>query len=111
MTKSMWMVRSAQGRMYDDFKAKEFVAIGWQSIGKIDPTEDAKDTAARLEQAGKTVPPGLYAGVAQLHRFASEVQVGDRVISYSPSLRKYLVGTVTGDWRFDSAPFGESLAN
>lgn len=34
-----------------------------------------------------------------MHRFRSEVAVGDRVVTYSPSKRTYLVGTVSGPYQ------------
>ena len=107
----MWMVRSGAGRRYDEFKAKGAVALGWHKVAKIDPSESAKQTAKRMEREGMAVTAGAYAGIAQIHRFASEVKKGDRVVTYSPSLREYLVGTIASDWRYDPTVIDEEMAN
>lgn len=107
----MWMVRSAQGRLFEEFRSKGAVAIGWFDIGRIDPRASARETAARLAATGTPVSAGLYAGIAQLHRFASEVSVGDAVVTYSPSLRKYLVGIIESDWIYDGSIIESKLPN
>jgi len=109
--KAMWMVRSAKGQLFEEFRAKNAVGIGFASIGRIDPRQSAKETAAKIEESGTDVSAGTYAGIAQLHRFASELESGDNVVTYSPSLRTYLVGEITGPWRYDPEVFGASLAN
>lgn len=37
----------------------------------------------------------------QLHRFRSEMKIGDYVVTYDPSRRVYLVGEIAGDYRWD----------
>ena len=40
----------------------------------------------------------------QLHRFRNEMKAGDAVLTYDPSRRVYLVGQITGDYRWDPSP-------
>ena len=39
--------------------------------------------------------------VGQLHRFRNEMEIGDRIVTYDPSCRVYLLGTISGDYRYD----------
>ena len=38
---------------------------------------------------------------AVLHKFCNVIQVGDAVITYDPNTREYLVGEITGPYRYD----------
>jgi len=46
----------------------------------------------------------LAMSAGQAYRFVREIKVGDRVATYDPSRREYLVGTITGEYVFRPGP-------
>lgn len=101
----MWMVRAeAGGRLYDDFKDKKAVAIGWKEIGTLQNLDTRDQISRKLSESwpgAKWIP--MAAG--QLFRFRNEMEVGDKVVTYSPSTRRYLVGTISSGYEFRSDIF------
>ena len=101
--KPMWMVRAeVGGKYFEDFKTKSIVAVGWGELGDMSPLDsrDAFNHAmARTFPEMKKMQIAIAAG--QAYRFVREVKVGDRVLTYDPSARLYLVGTVASDYFFD----------
>lgn len=101
--KPLWMVRAeVGGKCFDEFKAKSIVAIGWTKMGDMSSliTRDAFTQAA-----SKTFPDMKKMQVAisagQTYRFVREIKIGDRVLTYDPSRRVYLVGTINSDYFYD----------
>lgn len=101
---AMWMVRAEQGgRLYDAFREKSAVAIGWHEIGSLTDLRSRAAIAARVRQQWPEWKPQAVAMAAsQLDRFLNEMQVGDRVVTYNSSRRVYLVGTIESDYRRDA---------
>eukprot|EP01035_Chromulina_nebulosa_P062029 gene62029-84832_t len=99
----MWMVRAGRGAIfYDDFKENRAVSIGWKEIGPLDRFSSREDIAAAVASyLPDSNVQSLAMAAGQLMRFRSDIQVDDRVVTYDPSRRVYLVGTVTGPYRFD----------
>lgn len=97
--KPMWMVRAGQeAYAIDDFRSKGVVAIGW-SDGGTDWTQFPDRDTIQAEMA-KVYPDNTdgqnMAAANQVERFLREIEVGDRVISYDPDNRRYLVGSIAG---------------
>jgi restriction system protein len=93
----MWMVRAGEGAYaIEDFRSKNIVAIGW---GDIDwtkyPNRDAIQARIAQENPDNTEGQNL-AAANQIERFLREIQIGDRVISYDPDHRRYLLGNISG---------------
>jgi restriction system protein len=100
MSKNMWMVRAGEGAYaIDDFRTKSVVAIGWGGEAGTDWTHFPDRDAIQVELA-KVYPDNSdgqnMAAANQIERFLHEIEVGDRVISYDPDNREYLVGTISG---------------
>jgi restriction system protein len=100
MSNNMWMVRAGEGAYaIEDFRAKSAVAIGWGGEAGTDWTTFPDRDAIQAELA-KIYPDNSdgqnMAAANQIERFLHEIEVGDRVISYDPDNRKYLVGTIAG---------------
>jgi len=100
-----WMVRGGRGGvLIETFKEKGLVGIRWGEMGSL-----VELTARELviQRYRETYPEdtrfqvGQNAG--QVHRFRNEIAVGDRVISYDPIAREYLVGSVAGPYTYDDA--------
>lgn len=90
------------GRRYDAFKENAIIAIGWAEIGSLADLKTRDSIAARVAATWPDWKPQAVAmATGQLYRFRSEMKAGDRVVTYDPGRRVYLVGEVTGDYRFD----------
>lgn len=98
-----WMVRAGRGgRIYDLCKENGVIAIGWHELGSLaglDSREALRDAVA--QQWPDWTPQAIAMAAGQLHRFRNEIHSGDRVMTYDPSRRVYLVGEITGDYRHD----------
>lgn len=95
--KQMWMVRAGEeAYAIEDFKSKKVVAIGW---GDTDWTK-FRDRDAIQAEIAKVYPDNSdgqnMAAANQIERFLHELEIGDRVISYDPDKRQYLVGSIAG---------------
>jgi restriction system protein len=99
---NFWMVRAgAGGRLADDFRRLNVVAIGF--AGKRDLTQAAHRHQIRelVSAAYPGAKPGFIPiATGTLHKFRSVMKVGDAVVTYDPSRRKYLVGEIAGDYAF-----------
>lgn len=100
---SMWMVRAGEGAYaIEDYRSKSLVGIGW-SNNHTDWTKfqdrDAIQTQIAKESPDNTDTQNLVSA-RQIFRFLSELAVNDRVISYDPEVRRYLVGTIAGEPKF-----------
>ncbi|WP_261338473.1 restriction endonuclease [Rhizobium leguminosarum] len=103
MSKS-WMVRAERdGRLFDAFKEKSAVAIGWNEVGDLSNVKTRKAISDLVTATWPETKPQSVAMVAgQLHRFVNEVDVGDMVVTYNPSRRVYMIGEIAGSYRYDT---------
>lgn len=94
----MWMVRGEGGRLYETFRDKSLVAIGWSQLaGAAKPGVSREQLAEVFGAAEPQLKQGtIISGASQVWRFVNEMEVGDWVVSYSPANRTYLVGRITG---------------
>lgn len=106
MSKSMWMVRAGEGGVrVEEFRAGSLVAIGWQQVGDMSALRTREQFSKAVEKAypaSRRMQLAMSAG--QAYRFVREIKVGDRVATYDPSRREYLVGTITGEYVFRPGP-------
>jgi restriction system protein len=113
----MWMVRAERGRLYEDFRARGVVALGWSRLAPIVLDIESRDA---LVDAYAALDPvrrrsAIVSGASQMWRFAHEMARGDRVATYSPQRRAYLVGRVTGaarhhpEWSAIGLPLARSV--
>lgn len=108
-----WMIRGEGGRLYDTFREQAIASIGWEEIaGDVKPGISKKDiTELYLQRDPKLKRGSAISGAGQVWRFLNEIQVGDKVVTYSPGNRTYLLGTITGQatYRADTASHGIAL--
>ncbi|WP_076392970.1 restriction endonuclease [Rhizobium sp. RU33A] len=104
MSKS-WMVRAERdGRLFDAFKEKSAVAIGWNEVGDLSAVKTRKAVADLVTAAWpETKAQSVAMAAGQLHRFVNEIEVGDMIVTYNPSRRVYLIGEVAGPYRYDTS--------
>jgi restriction system protein len=98
----MWMVRAQRGgKLFDEFKSRSIVTIGWAAMGNMAPLRSREDFARAVERHYPDSTPGKVAmSASQAFRFVREFKAGDRVLTYNPEGRVYLVGTLQGEYEF-----------
>jgi restriction system protein len=104
------MVRAeVGGKLFDDFHERSLVAIGWSKLGDLRHLV-TRDDFKKAYPAGYPweTPNKQIAAAGTLYRFVHELKVGDRVVTYGPSKRQYLVGRVKSDYRFDPSIIEEN---
>jgi restriction system protein len=104
-SKSMWMVRAGEGAwLIEDFERDSFVSIGWKEMGDLSALRTRDEFVKRAEAAYPSAKKGQIVGYAgQPYRFVREIRPGDAVITYKPSERTYLVGTIEGEYEFSTS--------
>lgn len=99
---AFWMIRAGEGGyLINEFERAGCVGMGWNGAGDftdIDSLPAMRDRMDRAYPEAKPQSRAVSAGSA--YKFRSVVRVGDRVVSYDPRARQYLLGTITGDYRY-----------
>jgi len=97
-----WMVQAGSGGyMFDQFADKNCVAIGWADLGDLTHVQKREDLARLLAKAypdDKKQAAGI--NVATIAKFRFVIKPDDRVTTYNPTTREYLVGRVEGDYEY-----------
>lgn len=97
---NMWMVRAGKNAvLIDDFKEKNLVAIGWNLGNLSGKTKDEIKNIVNEKYPFNSKSQNAII-VSQVYKFASEVKIGDYVLSYNPSTRNYLLGEITSNYIF-----------
>lgn len=103
MANKMWKIAAeVKGVLFDDFKEKSLVAIGWDRFGDLSEFK-SRETLIKAVQDKypeyKKQKAVIVAGM--LYRFAIEIKDGDRMVTYDPTRRVYLVGKVKDGYDYD----------
>lgn len=101
--KSIWMIRAGEGGyLAGDFASKNIVAIGWKELGDLSQIKSRDEIRELCRQAfPKDKPNKIITSMSVVHRFRNVIQQGDGVVTYDPASRQYLIGEISGDYRFD----------
>ncbi len=99
----MWMVRAGEGGyLFEEFKKKNIVAIGWE-LGDLKNTTNSDDIKALLMKKHPEQKQGkINMNAGQISRFKSDFKIGDNVITYNPVSREYLIGEIVGEYEYNS---------
>ncbi|MGH8084685.1 MAG: restriction endonuclease [Lysobacter sp.] len=99
---AMWMVRGDGGRLYEEFKEKGVAAIGWADLAEHGKKGMSREQLKTLYRSWhpEVKPGAVVSAVSQVWRFINEISPGDRVATYSPANRTYLLGEVKGEALF-----------
>jgi len=97
----IWMVRAGErGRLFEEFQ-KGYVAIGWQAMGDMRSIGSLEEMRRKYVQAyPENKPGGVANAVAMAFKFTKILKKGDRVITYDPVERKYLIGEISGEYEY-----------
>jgi restriction system protein len=99
MSEAMWMVRAGrEGAYADEFIEGNFVAIGFvQELGAAALGLTKRELLDKLAATHPDWSDGKSQTVAsQFVRFNTDVQIGDRIVTYDPGRRRYVIGRVPG---------------
>ncbi|HHQ6632560.1 TPA: restriction endonuclease [Serratia fonticola] len=102
MGNRMWMIRGDGGKLYDDFRDRQIVGIGWSQLAPlVKPGLSRAQLLALYQEADPLSKLGTArSGASQVWRFVNEIQKDDWVITYSPANRTYLLGKVISDFQY-----------
>jgi restriction system protein len=103
---TMWMVRAGRNAQFlDDFRDQSVVSVGWERLGDLSSVPSQAAMLKLVEETWPEWPPGKQRmSASQLYRFAHEMQVGDRVITYDPQARSYLLGDIEAPYEYAPGP-------
>lgn len=103
MAKTMWVVRGGRNaRFINEFKEHSLVAIGDRQLEPLQTVTDRQEIIQRVREAHPEMKEKqAVVWGSQVYKFRSEMKTGDRVISYDPNQREYLVGTISGDYEYN----------
>jgi len=97
----MWMVRAGQGGHLADEFSQGFVGIGWEELGDLSEVTSVEEISSLYSGAyPKDKSEKSRNAVANVYRFRSVISVGDRVVTYIPQTREYLIGDIETDYQF-----------
>ncbi|MEX2531417.1 MAG: restriction endonuclease [Gemmatimonadota bacterium] len=97
-----WMIRAGEGgHLFDVFEREGVVAIGWVDAGDLSPFTSLEQIRDRVATAYPEMKPGAIASSASMvYKFRAVIDRGDKVITYDPEKREYLLGTINGDYQY-----------
>lgn len=96
---SAWVVRAgASGEFAEEFLSHQIVAIGFSPTGNV--AGMTRDEVTRAVSSWGRSPQGAR----MLFEFASEIKIGDLIITPAPGAESALVGSVGGDYEYAEDP-------
>ena len=104
----IWLVRAGrEGRYVGDFEDAGVVGLGWKAAGEdVDLPKDDLVELVRAAYPGGS-KGAAQNGASQLLRWRNEVAVGDGVAVYDRDRRRYLLGKIASDVRYDEDVMSE----
>ncbi len=95
------MIRAGEGGYLAEKFAKGFVAIGWEELGDLTNIQTAEEIRKKYLAAWPDKKGAVSNAVAMLYKFRHEIGIGDWVLTYNREKREYLLGKISGDYRFN----------
>lgn len=104
MTK-WWMIRAGDNNeLIPTWKQEGIASIGWPQFGDPKQYRSKEEMKAKANLVfSEEKPQTRNSWMNQVWRFSREIQVGDRIISYSKEKREYIIGTVAKSHFYDIA--------
>jgi restriction system protein len=99
---AFWMVRAGEaGRYVAEFEHLNLVAVGWSLVGDLTAFASLETIRRAVSQAYPDSKPGnVIISGSTLMKFRNVFEQGDRVVTYDPPSREYLLGTITGNYAY-----------
>lgn len=101
---TMWMVRAGEGaRFFELFQKKNIVAIGFKRIGDISRVSSPDEIKQMVKEKYPEYKPAQIATQArQLIKFRFDFNKNDKIVTYNPEERVYLVGEIISDYQYET---------
>jgi predicted Mrr-cat superfamily restriction endonuclease len=100
----VWVVRAGHGaEFFDLFRDRRLIATSVGSAGDL----SGLDEAAIIERVRSVLPAGspkVFHIAGMLRRVASDMSIGDWVVTTDSSGGRLLIGRVSGDYKFTEIP-------
>lgn len=103
VTEAMWLVRAGeQGYLIDKFESG-IIAIGWHKLGDLSAVVSREEIKEKYNREyPDDGPPKAGNAVSMIYNFCQVFAVNQRVVTYDPEKREYLIGTITSDYFYDT---------
>ena len=96
---NIWMVRAGKNAYLIDEFARGYVGIGWEAMGDMSSIHSQEEMKKKYVETYLDVKPGKVGNAAAMaHKFCNVMQQVDKVITYDPGSREYLVGSIISDY-------------
>jgi len=96
-----WMVRAGEGGYLASEFARGYVAIGWQEFADMSQVRDIETIRKKFIKAYPETKAGAVGNqVSMFYKFLAVMKINDRVITYDPNSREYLIGTIISDYYY-----------
>jgi restriction system protein len=99
---NMYMIRAGtEGKFFEEFQEKNFVAIDWSELGDLNQyknLDEIKNSLAKKYPEYKKQAIAMIAG--QIKRFL-DIKNDDFVITYNKEERYYLIGKIKSDYIYN----------
>ena len=81
---------------------QQIVSIGWPDLGNPKSFKTKEQILIKADSVyPEEKPHTRNSWVSMVWRFSSEIEVGDKIISYSKEKREYIIGSVTGTYSYE----------
>ncbi|MFH1505992.1 MAG: restriction endonuclease [archaeon] len=100
----MWMVRAGPDAfLVPEFKKKNIVSIGWDKLSDLSKFKNHEEIKKALREKYPDDKQGrININAGQISRFRFNFKKGDKIVTYDPQERVYLVGEITSDYIYDT---------
>ena len=113
MAETMWMVRAGEGGyLIEEFVTGGFIAIGWHKLGDLREVTSQEKIRELYDHTYSDEKPGKAAlDVSMIYKFRCKLEVNQKVVTYDPQKREYLIGNITSDYSHDTNKISDEISN
>ncbi len=113
MAEIMWLVRAGEdGYLIEEFVAREVIAIGWHKISDLSAVTSQEKIKERYNRAYPDAKPvKARLAVSMICRFRFTLEMDQKVVTYDPQQREYLIGNIMSDYYHNTDEISEAISN
>ena len=108
----MWMVRAGEGGYLIDEFTRGFIAIGWHELGDLSSISSIDELRELYQRTYPDENPNrVGSAVGVIYKFRCELEVEDKVVTYNPQAREYMIGTLAGDYYYNPDEIDDEISD
>ena len=113
MAETMWMVRAGEdGYLIEEFDHGCIIAIGWHKIGDLSAVTSEEEIRERYNHEYPDDKPFTASlAVSMICRFRFKLEKNQKIVTYDPQKRDYLIGNITSDYYHNTDEISEAISN